>query len=352
MTEIKTYLDSVSKGEHLSTMDAGRVFQIIMSGGATPAQTAAVLMGLRLNGETPDEIIGAVMALRNKALEQPLPENIDPTLIVDTCGTGGDAKGSYNISTAVAFVVAGCGVPVAKHGNKAISSKSGSADVLKALGVNMDIDTRIVTRCLQEAGICFMLAPHYHTTMRQVAPIRLELGIRTIFNILGPLINPVQPKRQLLGVYDKKWVEPMAHVLKHLGSIHAWVVHGSDGMDEITVTGDTYVSELREGEVHSFTISPEDYGIERADPEDLKGGNEVQNAQALRRVLNGEEGAYRDAVLINAAAALITSGKADNINSGMELAAQSIEDGHAKKALETLVAVTNESAVLGASDDE
>ncbi len=346
--EMQRILGLVAEGKHLGIPDAGRAFQIMMLGGATPAQIAALLMGLRINRETVEEITGAAMALRNKAKKLTVPEELRPR-ILDTCGTGGDKKGTYNISTAAAFVVAGCGIPVAKHGNMAVSSKSGSADVLRALGVNIDAAEDVMVRALTEAHICFLMAPRFHAAMREVAPIRRELAMRTIFNVLGPLINPAMPERQVLGVYSRDLVEPLARVLDHLGSKHAWVVHGADGMDELTTTGETYVAALENGQVRTFTITPEEYGLARPeDPNALAGGEAMVNAQALRYLLAGhgkEEGhklkPYRDIVLLNAAAALIVAGKATDLHQGLALAAQSIDSGRAKTALDKLVEITN-----------
>lgn len=341
MSEIQNFLDDIADGKHLSVADAGRVFQIIMNGGATPAQIAATLIGMRINGETADEISGAAMALRQKAKKVQVPDEMRE-VIIDTCGTGGDGKGTYNISTAVAFVVAGAGVPVAKHGNKAVSSKSGSADVLRALGVNIDMDEELAVECLRQAGICFMMAPRFHSAMRHVAPVRQELAMRTIFNLLGPLINPAMPERQLLGVYDEKWVEPLAHVLSNLGSRHAWVVHGSDGMDEITIMGETVAAELKDGEVRSFVIKPEEFGIEIPEDEDaLIGGNEIENSRAIKSLFAGEQGPYHDIVAINAGAALVVGGKAQNLKEGIKIACTAIDNGNAKAALAKLVEVSN-----------
>jgi len=340
MAEIQNYIDSITSKKHLNINDAGRAFQIIMSGGATPAQIAAILTGLKINGETTEEISGAAMALRNKAKKIHLPEHLQGR-IIDTCGTGGDSKGTYNISTTVAIVVAACGVPVAKHGNKAISSRSGSSDVLTALGVNINIDEESVIRVLENANICFMMAPLYHAAMRHVAPVRQELGIRTIFNVLGPLINPACPNRQLMGVYSKDLVAPIAKVLHNLGTEKAWVVHGSDGMDEITVTSESYIAELKDGEVRTFTLTPEELGIERAEEEELIGGDAQHNAMELRNVLKGKECAYLDAVIVNSGAALVAAGAARDIKEGMTLAEQAIESGKAQETLEKLVEFSN-----------
>ena len=346
--EIQRFINMVAEGKHLSLPDAGRVFQIIMNGGATPSQIAAMLMGLRLNKETIDEISGAAMALRNKAKKLPVPDYLRGK-IIDTCGTGGDKKGTYNISTTVAFVLAGCGVPVAKHGNRAISSKSGSADVLTALGINIETTEEITVRCLEEAGICFMMAPRFHSAMKHVAPVRQELAMRSIFNLIGPLINPAMPEKQLLGVYDKAWIKPLAYVLDNLGTNHAWVVNGSDGMDEITLSGETHIAELKESEVRTFILNPEEFGIMPPEDEsELAGGDAHVNAQAMRYVLSGagkDEGdkfrAYRDIVLLNAAAGLVVAGKVSEFSDGLSIAAQTLDDGNAKKALEKLVEVSN-----------
>ncbi len=344
--EIQKYLAEIAEGNHLSQADSGRMFQIIMNAGATPAQIAAALMGLRINGETVEEITGAAMALRQKMAKLPVSESMQ-SQIIDCCGTGGDKKGTYNISTAVAIVAAACGVPVAKHGNKAISSRSGSADVLKALGANIDTNEEQTLECLKQAGICFMMAPHYHPAMKNVAPVRLELKMRTIFNILGPLINPAQPERQLLGVYSKEWVAPLANVLEKLGSKHAWVVHGADGMDEITIMDKTHVAELKDGKVSEFTINPEEYGIEIPEDENaLSGSGAVNNAQAMKAVLHGplendRYRAYRDIILINAGAALVVGGEARDLHHGITLAANAIDNGRAKATLEKLVEISN-----------
>ena len=354
INEIQKYLNMLAEGQHLSVDDSGRVFQMIMAGGATPSQIAATLMGLRINGETVDEITGAAMVLRRKAKKIDIPEELQKNLI-DTCGTGGDKKGSYNISTTVAIVLAACGLPVAKHGNRAVSSASGSADVLKALGVNIEISApEDVIRCLSEAGICFLMAPNYHSAMKNVGPTRLELGMRTIFNVLGPLINPAAPKRQILGVYSKDLVEPLAHVLKNLGSEKAWVVHGLDGMDEISIAEKTFVAELKDGVVSTFQIDPKKYGlaleieeekdeegnvIEQKDP--LKGGDAIHNARKMKELLQGEESAYRNAVILNAAAGLVVGGATDDIKKGVEIASDAIDSGKALDTLKKLVAVSN-----------
>ncbi|MDA0781464.1 MAG: anthranilate phosphoribosyltransferase [Rickettsiales bacterium] len=337
MNEIKKYISKIVEGNDLTEDEAQRSFQIIMKGGATPAQIAAFLIGLRMKGESIDEIAAAAKVMRVKAEKFKAPSGS-----LDTCGTGGDSSGSFNISTAVAFVVAGCGVPVAKHGNKAISSKSGSADVLSMVGVNIDADKHVMEKALREANICFMMAPKFHTAMKHVAPIRMELGVRTIFNILGPLSNPANASFQLLGVYSEKLVEPIARVLKKLGLERAWVVHGSDGMDEITTTGKTFVAELKGGRVRKFEIEPSDFGIKKAKSDDLKGGEPNVNAQHLKHLLmNKGKEAYRDIVLLNSAAALVVAGVAKNIEDGIVKASESIESGAANDALMKLCAITN-----------
>jgi anthranilate phosphoribosyltransferase len=334
---IKDVLGSVAAGGTLSEAEAADVFEIMMSGEATAAQIGALLMGMRLRGETVTEIAGGVRVMRAKALKIDAPEGA-----IDTVGTGGDAAGTYNVSTAVAFVVAATGVPVAKHGNRALSSKSGAADVLTELGVNVDCDMALVQKALWDTGICFMMAPRHHGAMRHVGPARVEMGIRTIFNLLGPLSNPAGVKRQLTGVFAKEWVEPMALVLANLGSERAWIVHGHDGLDEITTTGPTWVAELNKGQVKTFEISPEDAGLPRATINDLKGGDPAANALALNAVLDGHQGAYRDIVLLNAAGALIVAGKVADLKKGVAMGAAVIDDGGARKVLQNLIDVTNQ----------
>jgi len=339
ITDMKALLGRVATGATLSEADAELAFDIIMSGNATPSQMGGFLMALRVRGETVEEITGAARIMRAKAIHiEPPPGTID------TCGTGGDGSGTYNISTAAALVAAACGVPVAKHGNRALSSKSGAADVLMALGVNIDCDMALVRKALWEAGIGFLMAPRHHLAMRNVGPTRVELGTRTVFNLLGPLSNPAAAKRQLLGVFSAQWVEPLAHVLRRLGSEAAWVVHGSDGLDEITTTGGTKVAQLKNGEVTVFEVTPEDAGLSVANPADLKGGDAQTNAEAMRALLDGAPGAYRDIVLLNAAAALIVGGKADDLKSGVNLARQAIDSGGARTVLQRLIAITNEQA--------
>ncbi len=335
MSALKPYLTIVASGKSLSRDDAKSAFEIIMSGDATPSQIGGFLMALRVRGESVAEIVGAVSTMRAKMLRVEAPE-----CSIDIVGTGGDASGSYNVSTASALVVAGTGLPVAKHGNRALTSRSGAADTLAALGVNIDATPDVISRCISEAGIGFMFAPAHHSAMRHVGPTRVELGTRTIFNLLGPLSNPASVKRQLLGVFSPEWVEPLAHVLRDLGSTSAWVVHG-DGLDEMTLTGVTKVAELKDGDIRTFDVTPEEAGLSRVDPAVLKGGDAEYNATALHALLDGETGAYRDITLLNSAASLIIDGKATDLKNGVARAAQSIDSGSAKAALARLVVVSN-----------
>jgi anthranilate phosphoribosyltransferase len=336
--EIRTIIATVAAGRSLTLEQAREAFDIMMSGDATPAQVGALLMGLRVRGETVDELTGGALAMRDKMLKVRAPDGA-----IDTCGTGGDASGTYNISTAAGLVVAACGVPVAKHGNRALSSKAGSADVLKALGVNIEADLSLVERSMREAGIGFMMAPRHHGAMRHVAGARVELGTRTIFNLLGPLANPATARRQIMGVFAREWLEPLARVLGRLGSERAWVVHGADGLDELSTTGASEVAELEHGEVRTFQITPEDAGLPRARLEDLRGGEAESNAAALRTVLDGMPGPYRDIVLLNSAAALVVADKAADIRDGIALSARAIDGGAAKAVLQRLVTITNEA---------
>ncbi len=335
MDAFKPYISHAASGKPLSRSDAEQAFTMMMSGEATPSQIGGFLMALRVRGETVDELAGAVMTMRAKMLPV-----IAPSHAMDIVGTGGDASGSYNVSTATAFVVAAAGVPVAKHGNRALSSKSGSADVLKALGVNLELDAKAISCCIDEAGIGFMFAPAHHSAMRFVGPSRVELGTRTIFNLLGPLSNPAGVKRQLLGVFSPDWLLPIAETLRDLGSENVWVVHG-DGLDEITTTGETKVVTLEDGEIGHLTLRPEEFGIKRATKEMLIGGDAVYNAAALRNLLGGTKDAYRDIVLMNAAAALVIAGKVDNMIAGIALAMQLIDSGAALSTLDKLVKVSN-----------
>jgi anthranilate phosphoribosyltransferase len=334
--DFKSFIGLAASGEPLTSAQAEQAFEIMMSGNATPSQMGGFLMALRVRGETVDEIAGAVRAMRAKMTRIEAPPDA-----IDTCGTGGDAAGTWNISTAAAIVVAACGVPVAKHGNRGLSSKSGAADVLAALGVNVDADMALVQQSLRDNKICFMMAPRHHSAMRHVGPTRVELGTRTIFNLMGPLSNPAGAKRQLTGVFSRDWIVPMAEVLGQLGSETAWVVHGSDGLDELTTTGPSYVAELHEGNVTSFEVTPEHAGLPYATDADLKGGDPATNALALNALLDGESGPYRDIVLYNSAAALFLAGKAKDLKDGVRLGAAAIDGGMARKTLQRLIATTN-----------
>ena len=336
MDSFKPVIAAIADGRSLDRDAAEAAFGRIMSGGCTPAQIGAFLMGLRLRGETVDEIAGGVAAMRARMIAVAAPADA-----VDVVGTGGDGAGSVNVSTCAAFVVAGCDVPVAKHGNRAVSSKSGSADVLRALGVQVDLAPERIAACIAEAGIGFMFAPNHHAAMRHVGPARAELGVRTIFNLLGPLSNPAGVKRQMVGVFARKWVEPIAEALARLGSERVWVVHGSDGLDEITTSGPTAVAELKDGAVTSFEVSPEDVGLPRHPTSALAGGDAEANAAALRRVLDGEAGAYRDVTILNAAATLVVAGKTANLLEAARLAAAAIDSGAARFRLDALVRVSN-----------
>src|SRR5437899_5236618 len=308
----------------------------MMSGEATPSQMGALLMALRVRGETVDEITGAVTVMREKMLRVAAPPDA-----IDVVGTGGDASGSYNISTCAAFIVAGAGVPVAKHGNRALSSRSGAADVLAALGVKIELPPDGVGTCIREAGIGFMFAPAHHPAMKNVGPTRVELGTRTIFNLLGPLSNPAGVKRQMVGVFSRQWVEPLANVLKNLGSERAYVVHGSDGLDEITTSGPTTVAALEDGKVTTFEIRPEDVGFAVAKPEQLRGGDAEANAAALMEVLQGKKNAFRDVAILNAAAGIVVSGKAKDLKDGVAIATKSVDSAEAEGRLDRLIAVSN-----------
>jgi anthranilate phosphoribosyltransferase len=336
MDELKAVIAKVASGAAMTREESAAVFDRMMSGEATPSQMGGLLMGLRVRGETVDEITGAVTAMRAKMLPVKAPPEA-----IDVVGTGGDASGSFNISTCTAFIVAGAGVPVAKHGNRALSSKSGAADVLQALGVRIDLDPKQVGRCIADAQIGFMFAPTHHPAMKNVGPTRVELGTRTIFNLLGPVSNPANVKRQMVGVFSKQWVEPIAQVLANLGSQAAWVVHGSDGLDEITTSGPTSVAALENGKVRTFDITPEDAGLSRVKPEALRGGDAQTNATALLDVLKGKAGPYRDVAMLNAAAALIVAGRAKDLREGAGMAQYAIESGEAKRKLERLIAVSN-----------
>jgi anthranilate phosphoribosyltransferase len=323
--------------QDLSQDEAQAVMAQIMSGTATDAQIGGYLIALRMKGETVAEITGSALTMRSKALAVPIQGRV-----VDTCGTGGDGVGTFNISTTAAFVVASQGVIVAKHGNRALSSKSGSADLLTALGVNIDAPPEVVQNCLREVGIGFLFAPKHHAAMRYVAAARRELGVRTLFNLLGPLTNPAAAPFQLVGLFSRQWVEPVAQVLGRLGVQHALVVHGADGLDEITTTTTTHVAELFEdGSVSSYTIAPEQFALPRVDPEQLRGGDAAYNADVTRRILQGERGAARDIVLLNAGAALYAARRAASIAEGLQLAAEAVDSGQAATVLHRLIDCSN-----------
>lgn len=332
ISDFKQILGMVADGAALTTEQAEAAFDIVMSGDATPSQMGGFLMALRVRGETVDEITGAVKVMRAKALRVTAPTNA-----MDIVGTGGDASGTYNISTASAFVTAGAGIPVAKHGNRAFTSKSGSADVLTALGIDLDADLADVERSIADAGVGFLMAPRHHGAMRNVGPTRVEMGVRTIFNILGPLSNPAMVDRLLVGTFDRKWIEPMAQTLGNVGTKAAWVVHGADGLDELSTTGPSYVAALKDGAVTTFEVTPEDAGLSRVSLAELKGGTPEENAAAILSVLDGTKGPFRDIVLMNAGAALVVAGKADDLKAGATLAAASIDDGKARAVLDKML---------------
>ena len=331
----KPLLAKLVDGQILSADEAHAFFAACLRGEPTPAQVAAAVTALRIRGETVEEIAAFATAMREAARTLDHPYDA-----IDTCGTGGDGQHTFNISTAAALVLAGAGLKVAKHGNRAMSSKSGSSDVLSVLGVNLQASPAQQRRSLDEAGIAFLFAPAYHGAMRHVGPVRAELGFRTVFNLLGPLSNPADAKRQVMGVYDPRLLEPLAEVLGRLGATRAWTVHGQ-GLDELTTTGETEVAEWKDGAVRRFTVTPEDAGLPRADLAALRGGDAEENAAALRALLDGATGAYRDIVLLNAAAALVVADRAADLAEGAAQAAAVINDGRAAKALAALVEATN-----------
>ena len=337
--DFKALLGKLAAGQRLREDGSAAAFDHMMWGDATPAQMGAFLMALRVRGETVEEITGAARTMRAKAVHITAPAGA-----IDTVGTGGDGIGTFNISTAAALVVAGCGVPVAKHGNRAFSSTSGAADILAALGVNIDAEADVVERAIAEVGIGFLMAPRYHGATRHVGPTRAELGTRTIFNLLGPLSNPAGAKRQLVGVFAPNWVRPVAEVLGKLGSERAWVVHG-EGLDEVTTTGTTLVAELKDGKVSAFEVTPEDAGLPRARLDDIKGGDPAVNAAHMTELLEGRRGPLRDIVLLNSAAALIVAGRARDLRQGVDQAADAVDQGKARRVLEKLVAITNGRAL-------
>ncbi|BCM85859.1 anthranilate phosphoribosyltransferase [Methylobacterium indicum] len=335
MDSFKPYLAKVATGAALTREEARRAFDHLLSGEVTHAQAGAFLMALHVRGEALDEITGAAAALRERMTRVVAPEGA-----VDIVGTGGDHSGSYNVSTLASIVTAACGVPVAKHGNRAASSRSGAADVLSALGVGIGLTPDHLARCLAEAGLCFMFAQAHHASMRHVAPVRVEIGTRTLFNVLGPLCNPAGVPAQLLGVYAPSLAEPMTRVLAELGSRRVWTVHGSDGLDEITTTGPTAVVALEDGAIRRFTLDPREVGLRLAQPEELRGGDPAHNAAALRAVLDGARTPYRDIGVLNAAAALVVAGRVESLQDGVARAAQAIDTGAARAVLERLAAVS------------
>lgn len=336
MDDFKPFLAKVASGSPLTRDEARDAFDMLLSGEVTHAQAGGFLMALRARGETENEIEGAVSALRMRMIRVDAPDDA-----IDIVGTGGDNSGSYNVSTLASILVAACGVPVAKHGNRAASSKSGAADVLAALGVKLGGDPASITRCIREAGVGFMFAPAHHASMRHVAPVRVELGTRTIFNLIGPLSNPAGVKCQVLGAFSETWLEPMTKVLQSLGSTRVWAVHGSDGLDELTTTGPTHVVALEDGSIRRFVVTPEDAGLARSTPDALRGGDAAHNAAALRLVLGGEKTAYRDISVLNAAAALVVAGRAVTLGDGARLAEGAIDRGEAAAVLDRLVAISN-----------
>jgi len=340
MSGLKPFIAKIAARQALTRQEASDAFEILMSGEASMAQVGGFLMGLRVRGETVDEIAGAVSIMRQKMVPVVAPDDA-----IDIVGTGGDGTNTYNISTLAALIVAGAGVPVAKHGNRALSSKSGTADALSQLGVKLDIEPDLISRCIREAGIGFMFAQLHHPAMRHVGPARVELGARTIFNIVGPLSSPARVKKQLFGVYSPEWLVPGAEALRDLGLTSAWVVHGS-GLDEITTTGTSLVAELKDGEIRTFELTPSNFGVETVTLDAIRGGDGTVNAAALREVLGGAKTPYRDVALCNAAASLVVAGKARDVTEGMHLASQSLDTGSAARALETLIAISN-SATQG-----
>lgn len=333
--QIQDILTELAHGRDLTAQLAERAFQILLSGGATPAQIGAFLMGLRAKGETVTEITAGAQVLRHKARTFTALEGA-----IDTCGTGGDGKRSYNISTAVAIVAAACGVPVVKHGNRGVTSASGSSDILTALGVTIDASPEQCQTALEQTQLCFLMAPLYHQTMRHVAPVRQELGLRTIFNLLGPLANPARTRRQLLGVYSRHWLRPMAEVLRELGAEKAWVVHGADGMDELTTTDVSYVAALEDGEITEFEISPGMLDLPLVTEDQLRGGLPEDNARALQGVLSGVSGPYRDIVILNTAAALVVADRCHTLDEAATLAHEAIDSGQARQTLAAFVEAT------------
>lgn len=336
---LKPFLEQAAEGESFTEEEMREAMSVLLSGKASDAEIAGFLMALRVRGATVEEITAGVEAMRAVALKVEAPEDA-----IDTCGTGGDGADTFNISTAVAFIVAGAGVPVAKHGSTAASSRSGSAEVLRELGVKLEIPPEQISRCIKKAGVGFMFAALHHQAVKNVMPARRALGVRTLFNVLGPLSNPAGAKRQLMGVYSRDLLRPAAEVMRKLGVEAAWVVHGSDGLDELTTTGPSYVAELRRGIVREFMVSPDIAGLATCDIEDLRGGEPAENAASIRKLLDGDTGPFRDIAVLNAGAALVISGKASDLGEGVRLAQTSIDKGDAKKAMEGLVRISNQKS--------
>ena len=336
----RIHFEKAAGGACLSEEEAREAFTCIMQGAVSEIELAGFLVALKARGETIDEIAGAVAAMRTLMVPATAPEGA-----IDIVGTGGDAKGTLNISTATSFVLAGAGVPVAKHGNRAVSSKSGAADVLEKLGVTIRMPSERIAQCFERAGLAFLWAPTHHPAMRHAAPVRQGLKLRTIFNLLGPLLNPAGAKRMLIGAYSEQWLVPMAEVLKRGGAEHVWAVHGAGGMDELSTSGVSRVVELNDGKVSSFEVHPSDAGLPEAPLSDLQGGSAEDCAVAMRELLRGKKGAFRDIVLLNAAAAFIIAQRVDTLKEGARLAAASIDDGRAEKALDALIAASRDASL-------
>lgn len=336
--DIKAALNKIASRQDLTGEEMRTVMTTIMDGNATPSQIGAFLMGMRVKGETVGEIAAAVSILREKMVQVEVAE---PENTIDIVGTGGDGAETLNISTASAFVTAASGVPVAKHGNRALSSKSGASDVLTALGVKLDLTPDKISQCIAEAGIGFMFAPAHHPAMKHVGPSRVEMGTRTLFNLLGPQSNPAGARRYMLGVYDQRWVEPVAAALLANRAVSAWVVHGADNLDELSTTGTSFVAQIKNGDLRSFSLDPEDAGLPRATLADLKGADPAYNAGRMRALFDGQRDAYRDIVLFNTAAALVVADKAPDLKAGVAMAADSIDSGRAKAKLDALIAISN-----------
>lgn len=336
MGEFRVYLERAVSGKPLTQQEAAQAFDLMMEGGVSQVHMAGFLMALRARGETVDELTGAVTAMRSRMLTVNSPDDV-----VDVVGTGGDGRGTYNISTCAAFIAAGAGARVAKHGNRSASSRSGAADVLEALGVNISMAPATAGRAIREAGVSFLFAPVYHSAMKHVAPVRRELGVRSLFNLLGPLSNPAGARRQVVGVFAREWLIPFAEALRRLGSAHAWAVYSFDGFDELTTTGPAWVVELKDGRIREFEVGPDSAGLPTARVEDLTGGDAQANAAAIRAVLAGEPGAFRDVAVLNAAAALVVAGAARGLDEGAEQAARAIDSGRAAAALDSLISISN-----------